>query len=268
MVWRVLARSGAAVTHRTLCEMRPEIQITRSVRIGILALLAASVPAHADTPDGRAIVLQGSAPGAIACATCHGADGFGPAGANFIRLAGQPEGYLAKQLRDFRDGARDSVVMKSIAAPLSDAEIAAVARYFAAQSPPTVPAGKPAEPSLMRRGELLATRGNWSVEIPACFQCHGGGGRGVAPHFPAIAGQPAAYTVEQIEAWRRNARRNDPVRLMQTVAKRLSRDEIQTVATYLASLPPRTTPGREEAGPRREQRPSDVQDRPSAGGTP
>lgn len=232
-----------------------------TARIGILALLAASTSAHADAPDGRAIVLQGSARGAIACATCHGADGVGLAGANFISLAGQPEAYLAKQLRDFRDGARDSAVMKSIAATLSDTEIAAVARYFAAQSRPAGPAGKPAEASLMRRGELLATRGNWSVEIPACFQCHGDGGRGVAPHFPAIAGQPAAYTAEQIEAWRRDARHNDPVRLMQTVAKRLSRDEIQAVAAYLASLPPRATPGREEAGPRREQR-------PAAGGAP
>ncbi len=209
----------------------------------VAALCAlASAAAHAGEPDGRAVALQGSAGGTIACATCHGTDGIGLAGANFIRLAGQPRDYLAKQLRDFRDGARDSAVMKSIAAALTDAEIDAVARYYAVQPAPATPAGKPAEDKLARRGERLATRGNWSVEIPACFQCHGDGGRGVPPHFPAIAGQPAAYTAEQIQAWRRGARRNDPVRLMRTVAKRLSRDEIQAVAAYLAGLPPKDAP--------------------------
>jgi len=203
-----------------------------------MLLAATAMSARAETPDGRAIAVHGSARGTIACATCHGADGIGLAGANFIRLAGQPEAYLAKQLRDFRDGTRDSAVMKSIAAALSDAEIGAVARYYAVQPAPAAPAGKPAETSLQRRGETLAMRGNWSVEVPACFQCHGDGGRGVPPHFPAIAGQPAAYTIEQIQAWRRGARRNDPVRLMRTVAKRLSRDEIQAVAAYLAGLPP------------------------------
>lgn len=211
---------------------------TRIVATALLVLAGTTARAGTGEPDGRAIALQGSARGTIACATCHGADGIGLAGANFIRLAGQPQGYLAKQLRDFRDGARDSAVMKSIAAALTDAEIDAVARYYAAQPAPAAPAGKPADVSLRRRGEALATRGNWSVEIPACFQCHGDGGRGIPPHFPAIAGQPAAYTVEQIQAWRRDARRNDPVRLMQTVAKRLSRDEIQAVAAYLAGLPP------------------------------
>ena len=68
----------------------------------------------------------------VTCAACHGATGnsVNPLWPN---LAGQKEQYLAKQIRAFRDGIRKDPMMASMVAGLSDADIANLAAYFAAQ---------------------------------------------------------------------------------------------------------------------------------------
>lgn len=70
------------------------------------------------------------------CFSCHGPNG---GGGEAPRLAGQHAGYLARQLRDFRDGRRANDpdgVMRAIAARLSDADIAATAAAFERQETP------------------------------------------------------------------------------------------------------------------------------------
>lgn len=89
-------------------------------------------------PPAPLIVRQGRAPGVWACGYCHLPEGSGrPENA---ALAGLPADYIQRQLADLRSGARRSVgggwgpaaKMQAIAAALSPAETAAVARYFAA----------------------------------------------------------------------------------------------------------------------------------------
>lgn len=46
-------------------------------------------------------------------------------------LAGQPANYLAAQLRAYRSGARKHEVMNVVAKPLSDAELEALAAWYA-----------------------------------------------------------------------------------------------------------------------------------------
>jgi thiosulfate dehydrogenase len=73
-----------------------------------------------------------------ACVQCHGDNGSG-IGAGFPPLAAQPAAYLAAQLQAWQKGTRrgDSLgLMERIAGKLSDADVSAVADYFAA-----VPAG-------------------------------------------------------------------------------------------------------------------------------
>jgi cytochrome c553 len=66
---------------------------------------------------------------AAACAGCHGAAGISnnPLWPN---LAGQQPGYLVKQLKAFRDGARNDPMMSPMAMPLSDADIDNLAAYY------------------------------------------------------------------------------------------------------------------------------------------
>jgi cytochrome c553 len=63
------------------------------------------------------------------CAACHGANGISN-NDMWPNLAGQKEGYLVKQLTDFRSGERKNPMMSPMAANLSDADIADLAAYF------------------------------------------------------------------------------------------------------------------------------------------
>ena len=63
------------------------------------------------------------------------------------------------------------------------------------------------------------------------------GGSGVGANFPPLAGQPAAYIAAQLRAWQQGTRRNDPLQLMQHVAKQLTPQEIQAVAGWFAAQP-------------------------------
>jgi cytochrome c553 len=71
--------------------------------------------------------------GVASCASCHGVRGEGLPDL-FPQLAGQHPGYVATQLRRFRDGRRSSdpdAMMRRVAAPLSDRDIDAVSQYVA-----------------------------------------------------------------------------------------------------------------------------------------
>jgi cytochrome c553 len=94
----------------------------------IVAVAAASIPLVASA--------QGTYPNtgrdlAASCAICHGTSGVNAGG--MPNLAGQPQDYLAKQLRDFRDGKRPATIMHQISKGLTEDQIVAVSAYWSAQ---------------------------------------------------------------------------------------------------------------------------------------
>ncbi|NVZ84466.1 c-type cytochrome [Pseudomonas yamanorum] len=208
------------------------MSLERVLMGGALLLLLGN--AHA--LEGKNVFTQGgSQPGAAPCVACHGADGLGLAAAGFPRLAGLPAGYLRKQLQDFKSGTRNSPVMQPLASALTEEEISAVTQALAAMPAPA--------PAPVYRSDLptdaaqkIALQGAWERQIPACVSCHGPAGVGVGDAFPPLAGQSAAYLAAQLNAWRSGTRHNDPNDLMGHVAKSLSAEEVQAVATYFASL--------------------------------
>jgi cytochrome subunit of sulfide dehydrogenase len=70
---------------------------------------------------------------AAGCAICHGTQGKPAPNAPLIPLAGLPQDHIATQMRAFRDGKRPATVMHQIAKGYSDAQIDAMAAWFAAQ---------------------------------------------------------------------------------------------------------------------------------------
>lgn len=67
------------------------------------------------------------------CVQCHGPGGSG-VGEHFPPLAGQPAGYLVAQLNAWRDGSRSNdpnQLMVNVAKAMTDAEVKAVAEFFA-----------------------------------------------------------------------------------------------------------------------------------------
>ena len=92
------------------------------ILVGIFGATMSASSMAADVAAGASV--------AQSCAMCHGEKGISTM-AGTPSLAGQPDLYLASQLRDFRDGKRHNEVMNVIAKPLSDAEIDDVSAYFA-----------------------------------------------------------------------------------------------------------------------------------------
>lgn len=192
--------------------------------------------AEAD-PQSIIALIKGSgdsAAGPWACASCHGENGEGAQ--NIPRLAGVSAGYLVKQLHDYRSGARINGNMQYVAATLTDGEMAALGAYYASLE--TSPSSKPSLGGDLERGRALALAGDWSVNVPSCFSCHGPLGWGVGETFPAIAGQHPAYTHTQLAAWKNGRRANSPLGLMHSVATSLSPEDMWAVSDYLAILPP------------------------------
>ena len=86
------------------------------------ALSCATSAAQADVQAGRAKAKM--------CAVCHGELGVSIL-PNAPSLAGQPEVYLAQQLKAYRSGKRADEIMSVIAKPLTDAEITDLTAWFA-----------------------------------------------------------------------------------------------------------------------------------------
>ncbi len=66
---------------------------------------------------------------AASCVGCHGPNGMS-SNPLWPNLAGQKEGYLAKQLRAFKDESRIDPMMNAIVQTLSDSDVDAIAKYF------------------------------------------------------------------------------------------------------------------------------------------
>jgi cytochrome c553 len=106
-----------------------------------LAVLGCAALA-AMAPAAIAVEAAGVPPdvaGAIhVCSSCHGPRGQSNS-STFPRLAGQQKDYIDTQLKAFRDHTRADphakTYMWGMAARLTDAQIAAIANYYAAQPP-------------------------------------------------------------------------------------------------------------------------------------
>lgn len=199
---------------------------------GLLLVVSVAIQAA----DPAAIYAKGGAnPAAMACVSCHGAEGEGLAAAGFPRLAGLSAGYMTKQLADFASGQRANPIMQPIAAALSAEEAAAVTAMLA--NKPLPPVERISRAALAEGpGAVLALRGAWERNIPECVACHGPSGVGVGEAFPALVGQSAQYLSAQLIAWQQGTRKNDPNDLMGHIARSLSRDEINAVSAYFANL--------------------------------
>ena len=211
------------------------------------AAAAACTPATNDTGEaftarGEIIAMSGGEGGAAnACFSCHGLDGMGD-GVSVPRLAGLDVGYLQKQLEDYANETRPDDVMSPIARWLDDGDRRAVAAWYAALPPPPTGEGGPAAPT-----PAIYRNGATDRGVIACASCHGETGLGVGRGNPAIAGQPAAYTLEQLRRWKTAKRRNDPRGVMADAVAGLSEAEMRSIAAWLATLPTAPPPASDAA---------------------
>ena len=191
-----------------------------------------------DTPDDAPAVPQTAAEiaGGV-CAGCHGADGNSVIPMN-PNLAGQHAEYITKQLIDFQSvngetPARNSAVMTAMVAALTAENMEELGNYYAQQE--AKPGIVSDDEELVEQGKILYHGGNIDSGVPACASCHGPTGSGIPPHYPALAGQHATYTLTQLSLFNTGERANDKG-VMQQVLARMSALEKRAVSEYISGL--------------------------------
>ena len=197
----------------------------------VVSILLVAGPAHAADPEAGRVNAE-----TLGCVACHGPRGVSrdPLIPN---LAGQNEGYLARQLAEFRRqpevhpatygaGRRDDPVMTVQAWTLSDEDIANLAAYF--------------------NGLWCGRRsGEPGAEMPAaaqrCLACHGRESIEANHMIPNLAAQKAGYLAKQLRSFRATAiedaqavaSRQHPI--MSDEALALTEAEIDQVAQYFST---------------------------------
>jgi cytochrome c553 len=217
----------------------PPVLIALALTIGGCSL-PSNETGEALTRTGETVAMSGGDGGARnACFTCHGLDGAGD-GVSAPRLAGLDAGYLQKQMEDYASDLRHDDAMTRIAARLDQRQRRAVAAYYADMAAPAARGAATPPPSIWLRGD--PSRG-----VAACATCHGATGLGVGPGNPAVAGQPAAYVVEQIKRWKDGKRRNDPRGVMALAVAGLTDAEAAAIGRWLERQSASPAPGSDAA---------------------
>ena len=194
-------------------------------RILVALLLAAATALADDAGLERARkIVSGS------CFLCHGTHGESAAEL-FPRLAAQNADYIARQLANFKSGARPSSVMQPMVAALTPEEMKALGRYFSIQKSEPHPTS---DPKLAAQGMLVYRQGGAATQAAACIGCHGERGQGSAS-LPSLAGQIASYLVAQMRNFASRERPLDGA-AMHGIASHMTDDEIRAVAEYLSGL--------------------------------
>lgn len=155
------------------------------------------------------------------CQACHGKNGDSADG-TVPRLNGQRAEYLAARLRSFADLTQQSphaiYAMTDVNAGLSDAEVAALARYFSGQMPTP------------RTGTFShAPAGQKLYRAGGCQQCHGADGEG-SGHGPRLAGQHIVYLRAQLSDFSMMTRLHPG---MNAQTRMLSAPQIAALAAWL-----------------------------------
>jgi len=251
--------------------MRPAMKtliLNRATTLALICLASAaslptlaSAPAHDAAPaavtkwtpgtlrNALAALPQGNAEAgkkvhdALFCASCHGPTGVAPT-QNWPHLAGQKAAYTAKMMLDYQDKRRlegkRAELMHDIAVMMSPQQIADVAAFYEAQAAPTDDGTPRPQASAAPKDVPAATlvrKGDKTRLITPCASCHGVAGQGGKLEASALAGQNPLYFVRTLLDFQAGVRHNDSVKGMSAFAKKLSRTEIEALATYYADLP-------------------------------
>jgi cytochrome c553 len=116
------------------------LRVALSLAAGVAAAAAAIATAQQPAPPPPSFSapnLSDKGVRAMAgnCAMCHGTNGKPVPGSSVVGLAGRPAASIVDAMKAFKEGKREATIMHQIAKGYSDAEIGAIAAFFAQQTP-------------------------------------------------------------------------------------------------------------------------------------
>lgn len=201
--------------------------------LSLLIVLAAGVaalgPAQAqDAKEGAKKVSM--------CIGCHGIPGYQasfPEVHKVPMISGQGAKYIVSALTAYKKGERKHPTMHSIAASLSDKDMADVAAFYEQQGKEGDAAAPGPAPTPPAQVAELLKKGN-------CASCHGDNlSKPIDPSYPKLAGQYPDYLYVALKAYQTDKNpivgRNNPI--MMGMARPFTLAEIKVLADYIGALP-------------------------------
>lgn len=162
---------------------------------------------------------------------CHGVGGNAVTPGT-PSLAGMPNFYTHWQLIMYRDGRRRDAQMSPVAVNLTDADMADLAAYYAAQTP----RARPVEVDAAR-----AAAGRPLAQSLHCGSCHGPQLMG-QNQVARLAGQDFDYLLKRLRGYKAKTT-SDLDGMMTMVAQSLSEEDIENLVHFMAGAAPSAAPG-------------------------
>jgi cytochrome c553 len=194
-----------------------------------LAGLFSSLGAHAQ--DAAAGEKKASM-----CIGCHGIVGYQssfPEIYKVPKVSGQGAKYIVAALTAYKKGERKHPTMRSIAASLTEQDMADLGAFYEGHGKASVKAvadGAPPAPSA--EVAALLTKG-------ACASCHGANfNKPIDGSYPKLAGQHADYLYASLRAYSTegNPQVGRSNAIMVGQVKQFKRSELKAMANYMATL--------------------------------
>jgi cytochrome c553 len=216
---------------RPACGLRPfptnkDETMTRTLTL-LLALAGVFSTAHAQDAQRGSTKVQ-------MCIGCHGIVGYQadfPQVYKVPKIAGQDAKYLSAALTAYRSGDRKFPTMRSVAAALSDQDIADIAAYYSQLGKPDAPVPATLETPVP---EALRTA------MATCVACHGVNfSTPTDGTIPRLAGQYPDYLAIALRSYtvEGNPHYGRSNAVMGAMAKALKASDVDQIASYLAALP-------------------------------
>lgn len=159
------------------------------------------------------------------CAACHGADGHA-ALPEAPHLAGQPRLFIENRLVMMREGLSVVPQMAGQLDGLTDADLTALSRHYAAM---------PLKPERSARDATRAARGAAISQRALCGSCHLPGYEG-REQIPRLAGQREDYLLKSMRDFAAG-RTGGRDTLMSNALLGLTDRDLQDLAHHLATVP-------------------------------
>jgi len=206
-----------------------------AVTIGLLLSASASIIAAKDAPMfvwnrttlGMVEAASAGRGEKIAeeqkCAKCHGKTGIAE-DEDAPNIAGQRAPYIAKQLADYKEAAREEKSMTKAAKKLNAQDMADLGAFYAKQKPEKS-AGKVKSVAMVGAGDEKRF-------LLPCGSCHGKKGEGFGFEVPVLMGQKGTPFADTLKAFKDEDRANDHYGRMRFIAAQLTDDEMAAIVAY------------------------------------
>lgn len=200
--------------------------VTAASLLGATQAGAQEIKGNADTGKAKAAM----------CIGCHGIGGYQASFPEVYRvpmISGQSAKYISNALLAYQKGERKHPTMVSIAASLSEQDMADLAAYYSVHG--KIEGATLAEKANKEPSAAVAAL----LQKGACISCHGANfAKPIDPSYPKIAGQHADYLTVALKSYKTEGlvkvgRANG---VMGGIAKQYTNAEMKEMAKYIGSL--------------------------------